>query len=233
MGKVPSQLSTKIPDRDDKTGRSSKLRLHLRRRGRELEKAIYNAVLAELAEHGFAELSLEEVAVRARTGKSAIYRRWTTKLDLVVDTIAHSLPDPATLSSSGNLRSDLLSVLRQMADSLAGPVGIALRANIGEVHQHPDLAKALRERAINPRLRTMYELLAAGVKRGEVRQGALTPECVEAGPALIRQRFLEQGPRIPDETIIMLVDNVLIPMLRPQAHLDKKKLSSYAGKRKL
>ena len=46
------------------------------------------------------------------------------------------------------------------------------------------------------------------------RAGALTPECIEAGPALLRQAFIESGQQPSEEAIGRIVDNVLIPMLR-------------------
>jgi len=187
-----------------------------RRRGRVLENAIYDAVLKELAERGFAGLTFKRVAELAGTGKSAIYRRWATKLDLIADTFTHALPDPASFTSSGNLRDDLLRHLREMAESLAGPVGTAIRANVAEAQRHPELYLTLREQVTEDSRRIMYDLLSAGVQRGEVRPEALIPDCIEAGPALLRQRFLESGMRIPDDAIISLVDNVLIPMLRPK-----------------
>jgi len=59
-------------------------------------------------------------------------------------------------------------------------------------------------------------ILAAGAERGEVRPEALAPECVYAGPAIILQQFLATGcETIPDETITRIVDNVVLPMIRP------------------
>ena len=52
------------------------------------------------------------------------------------------------------------------------------------------------------------------MRRGEVRAGALAPECIEAGPALLRQAFIESGQQPSEEAICLIVDNVLIPMLR-------------------
>lgn len=190
-----------------------------RRRGRALEEAIYRAALEELAEYSFVGLSIERIADRAGTGKSAIYRRWTTKLDLVVDTLAHAFPAPGPVESTGDLRTDLLLFHRRMAEALGGTVGAALRANVGQHRQHPELAAALHEQILAPRHRLLGELLAAGVRRGEVRVGALTPECIEAGPALLRQAFIESGQQPSEEAIGRIVDNVLIPMLRAKEGL--------------
>ena len=185
-----------------------------RRRGRALEEVIYRATLDELAEHGFDGLSIERIAQRAGTGKSAIYRRWATKLDLVVATLADAFPSPGPAVTSGDLRTDLLLFHRRMAEALSGNLGAALRANIGEHRQHPELSAALQEQILGPRHRVLGELLAAAAARGDVRPGALTPECIRTGPALLRQHFIETGQAPSDEDICVLVDNVLIPMLR-------------------
>jgi AcrR family transcriptional regulator len=152
-----------------------------RRRGPALEQPIYAAVLAELADRGFAQMSLERVAARAGTGKSAIYRRWDNKLELVVDTLAQVITDPVPVGSSGSLREDLLTFLRKMAKQLDGPAGTAIRANIGEVFKEPELRAALLQRVIEPMQRILRELVAAAVSRGEARPGALAPECLNAG----------------------------------------------------
>jgi AcrR family transcriptional regulator len=185
-----------------------------RRRGRVLEEAIRAAVLEELAEHNFDEMSIERVAERAKTGKAAIYRRWPTKLDLIIDTLVQAFPDPGPAASSGDLRTDLIEFHRNTAEALTGPLGAALRANVGQHRQHPELAAALQERILAPRHRILHDLLAAGVERGEVRASALTPECIDAGPTLIRQRFIETGQPVDEATVTQIVDNVLIPMLR-------------------
>jgi len=185
-----------------------------RRHGRVLERAIYDAVLAEMAEHGFDRLSLEGVARRAGTGKAALYRRWPAKLDLVVETLQQALPGPGSVPAAGDLRTDLLECLRQVAEVMAGPVGAAMRRSLS-YGQHPELADAVRQRVIEPRQRALWMILAAGAERGEVRPDALAPECVAAGPSLILQQFLiNRSDTIPDEMITRIVDNAVLPMIR-------------------
>jgi AcrR family transcriptional regulator len=53
-----------------------------RRRGAELERAILRAALDELAEAGYAGLTMDRVARRAGTNKNAIYRRWPNRAAL-------------------------------------------------------------------------------------------------------------------------------------------------------
>ena len=87
-------------------------------------------------------------------------------------------------------------------------------AQMSEVFKEPELRAALLQRVIEPMQRILRELVAAAVSRGEARPGALAPECLNAGPALLRQHFLEHGAPIPDAVTVAIVDNALMPMLR-------------------
>src|SRR5512135_697807 len=194
-----------------------------RRRGEVLERAIFDAVLAELAEHGFARLTYDGVAARAGTGKSSLYRRWPTKADLVVDTLHHALPPtaPSTAADAGTpgtrtVRADLLAVLRRMAGTLDGPIGAAIASLIASSSEHPELLAAVRQRVLEPRRARLLEVLAAGVERGEVRPDALNADVVAVGPTLLLHRYLETRTRVPEDAIRALVDNVLLPLLAPR-----------------
>ncbi|MEV7028182.1 TetR family transcriptional regulator, partial [Kitasatospora sp. NPDC093558] len=57
----------------------------LRRRGEVLESAIFGATLQQLVTDGYARLTMEGVAAAAQTGKAALYRRWSSKEELVKD----------------------------------------------------------------------------------------------------------------------------------------------------
>jgi AcrR family transcriptional regulator len=183
-----------------------------RRRGRALERAIYDAVLVELIERGFGALTIEGVAERARTGKSVLYRRWSTKRELVSATFRNVVPTPVAPEPTGDLRTDLLNLLRQLADALAGPFGIALRADVNSPHPHPALVAARYARQ-----RHLRTILRAGIDRGEVRSDALVVECVNAGPALLYQQFLDgDGTPLPDAVVVRIVDHVLLPLVLRQ-----------------
>ena len=65
-----------------------------RKRGTALEDAIRAAAYAELTEVGYTAFSVEGVAARARTGKASIYRRWPSKIELILDALCAHLPTP-------------------------------------------------------------------------------------------------------------------------------------------
>jgi AcrR family transcriptional regulator len=117
-----------------------------RRRGDALERAIYDAVFHQLQTVGYTRLTMEGVAGCARTGKAALYRRWTGKDDLVVDAIDHALPSLADLPDHGDVREDLLELLRRMAAMLNSPTGCALQCLLAEVDRDHQLNAVLHGR---------------------------------------------------------------------------------------
>jgi hypothetical protein len=48
-----------------------------------------------------------------------------------------------------------------------------------------------------------------------VRPAAATQLVAEVGPALVMQRFLADGAPVPDEYVVSVVDDIVMPLLRP------------------
>jgi AcrR family transcriptional regulator len=185
-----------------------------RRRGELLVAAVHEAVLAELGDHGYAALTVEAVAGRARVSKASLYRRWPGKRDLVLAAVQATVPDPEDLPGTGSLRGDLVAYLTQVAGHLRGPAGSALRGILGE---DPGGAAELygdaQRRRSSDRLRVLAE---RAVVRGELapeQLDAVTPRQWEAGPAVLRHHFLWEGTVSP-ELCAEVVDDVVLPLLR-------------------
>src|ERR1700679_1105163 len=96
-----------------------------RRRGTAVEKAISDAVIAELAEVGFGRLSFEGVAERAGTGKSPLYRRGPDTPTMVIGTLEKLVVGPAGYRRTGVLRDDLIGLTVHMTKTLQGVRGEA------------------------------------------------------------------------------------------------------------
>lgn len=183
-----------------------------RRRGEALHTAIYQATLDELAAGGYAALTMEKVAERARASKASLYRRWPTRMELVMETVYHMLPDPTATPDTGELRGDLIAGLQQMARLLAGPAGEALRGVLSDVLSDPARTAEVRRHSQGNGRRIMQEIARRAVERGEIKAESVTPQRLLAGQALLRHHFLfDHGP-IPDELIVQIVDEVILPL---------------------
>jgi AcrR family transcriptional regulator len=197
----------------DESGEAEDHRRGPRRRGDALLEAIFEATLAELAESGYNELTMERVANRAKASKGSLYRRWSSRVELVVDAMHHARPYDLDEPDTGNTREDLLRMMRNLAGVHSGPPGEASQGIMIEVLRHPELLQAVRNRFIEPTVASVLEILRRGAVRGEVRPAALTYRIAAVGPDLVRQHRLVYGAPIPDSVIVELVDEILIPLV--------------------
>ncbi|MEV4287591.1 TetR/AcrR family transcriptional regulator [Nonomuraea bangladeshensis] len=184
-----------------------------RRRGEALNAAIHRATLDELAESGYAGLTMERVAERAKTGKASLYRRWPSRLELVAEAVRTVLPTPESVPDTGELRGDLIAMLGQAARALSGPAGEALRGLLGEALSSGSQLGAMRRTSQGMGRKAMEEVVRRAVERGEVDPGVVTPRRLDAGHALLRHHFLFDGTPVPDELVVQIVDEVLVPLL--------------------
>jgi AcrR family transcriptional regulator len=185
-----------------------------RRRGNALYAAIFEATLEELTAVGYAELKMEHVANRARASKGSLYRRWPSRAELVADAVHYTLPGCGEPPNAGNVREDILSCMRGFAKLLNGPSGEAVRGLMTETIRNPDLMEVIRVRFIAPGVSLFFDVLRRGALRGEVRATALTTRIASVGPDLLRQYFLTHRSPIPDQVLIEIVDEVLLPLVR-------------------
>jgi AcrR family transcriptional regulator len=185
-----------------------------RRRGDVLYAAIFEATLEELTAVGYAELKMEHVANRARASKGSLYRRWSSRAELVVDAVHYTIPSCAERPDTGSVREDLLGCLRGFANLLNGPSGEAVRGLMAETMRNPDLMEVVRVRFIDPGVGLFLEVLRRGAVRGEVRAGTITSRIASLGPDLLREHFMVHRTPIPDRVLIEIVDEVIIPLIR-------------------
>ncbi|MFI9161146.1 TetR-like C-terminal domain-containing protein [Kitasatospora aureofaciens] len=188
----------------------------VRRRGKELENAIFEAALDQLTSGGYARLTMEGVAAAARTGKAALYRRWASKVELVIDALDSTLPRPHGVPDLGSARAELLHLIELFTDAICSRSGAALHALMAELSQQQ--AEVFKDfivrRVIGPTKDTILDILRRGIARGEVRPDAVSPLVADVVPAMLMfQVKLFDGGLAPDFAV-RLVDDVLIPMVR-------------------
>ncbi|MDT3397313.1 TetR-like C-terminal domain-containing protein [Streptomyces sp. B1866] len=191
-----------------------------RRRGRVLERAILDATLARLLAVGWKGLTIEGVAAAAQTGKAAVYRRWSSKADLVHDALRAGLPRSAPAPDHGTLREDLVGFCRGMREAMYSPSGAALRAVIHEC-DHADAArfsKLMEDEVLEPGKRLLREIVRRGAERGEARPDAVGPMTEDVVPALMIYRLKVCSMELTEQDAVAIVDEVMLPLLRDPAH---------------
>ena len=148
-----------------------------RPRSTEKDTAILQAALALLASQGFGRMTLDQVATEAGVSKSTIHLRWRTKADLVTAAL-ESLRLTAPRALTGDTRADLVGLLDDFADVLAGVRGMPMIGTcLAEEAHTPELLELLRERTVLPRRELLLQALDAAAQRGELRDG-VDPEAV-------------------------------------------------------
>jgi hypothetical protein len=65
-----------------------------------------------------------------------------------------------------------------------------------------------------PRKQAFRAVLERAAERGQVRPGAGGQLVADVGPALVVQRFLADGPPVPDDYVVSVLDEVVLPLLR-------------------
>ncbi|WP_324191115.1 TetR/AcrR family transcriptional regulator [Nocardia beijingensis] len=200
----------------ERSGRANDHRKAPRRRGEVLEQAILQAAAGELAEAGYAGFSIDRVAARAGTNKTTIYRRWPTRAALAVA----AFRDAATtdeLPDTGDLRTDVLAMLRGAADRIASRQGELLRVLATEMHSQPDLLGRVRDQLFDTGVTRWLTVLGRAVARGQARPEALTPRIATLAVDLLRNEYLIRGvTTIHDRTITEIVDSIYLPLVQPR-----------------
>jgi AcrR family transcriptional regulator len=178
------------------------------------EAEILRAVLDLVTEKGVEGVSFEEVARRARASKPTLYRRWSTRSEMIVAAIkaGPAAGGPADPVDTGSLRDDLLVLLDRLDATLAegAPAGLALlHAGL----QDPELCERIEEGVGPTGARLPDAVRRAAVERGELPSSA-DPFAYEevAGATLLLRRL--NGLDTDRAHREALVDAVLLPALR-------------------
>jgi AcrR family transcriptional regulator len=151
-------------------------------------QAIIRATLELLLEVGYRSLTMEAVRDRAGVGKATIYRRWSSKEDLVRDAIV-DMHDNFEVPDTGSLRGDYEGMAARViaAAQRAGAATFMPRL-LGDAANDPELHAIFYEHLVEPRRHQMRGVLERAVARGEIRDD-LDVELVMdlfAGPVVYR-----------------------------------------------
>jgi AcrR family transcriptional regulator len=184
-----------------------------RRRGEELEGALLEAAWDELVAVGFAKLTMESVAARARTGVAVLYRRWPRKDDLVVAAMGHyGATHPVDIPDTGSLRGDMLAFLANISDGRVGFTAIVSSVFAGLLADSGLTPAEVRNQILADRPLWSDEIFRRAHERGEIDLDRLPPAILTMPFDLVRHDILMTMKPLPPERITSIVDDLFLPL---------------------
>lgn len=164
-----------------------------RSRGRprsvDCDQAILDAALAALCDEGYGAMSVEGVAARAGVGKATVYRRWRNKAQILVEALRRHACCDVPLVDTGDVRADLLVMLRAVQRSMKGVDGRIMAAFVAERSRHPELNEEFERAFVADRRRHVRKILVAAVRRGDLPAHTDVELLADVGPALLWHRM--------------------------------------------
>jgi AcrR family transcriptional regulator len=147
-----------------------------------------------MAERGFAALTIEGVAARARVGKPTIYRRWGSKAELVRAAVSRVGVEGLSPPDTGSLRGDVLAFAQaRRASARATRANVFIPRLVAEVSADPELRPFFEAAFVEPPRRLFATFLRRGIERGELRADLDVDTAVDLLLGPIVYRLLTSG----------------------------------------
>jgi AcrR family transcriptional regulator len=180
-----------------------------RPRDPQTDRAILRAAVELLAEVGYLDVSVAEVARRAGVSKPTVYRRWARKSQLVVEAlVTQMLPDNG--GASGSAAQELLALTEQLISTLTlTPLGRVLPGLVAEMAADPELAHSYRDLVIGPNRSRWRAAVERGIERGELASDTDVELVLNALAGPLYFSLLITGDPIDDNYARAAVDLVL------------------------
>ncbi len=173
------------------------------RRNPETEAAILDAAQELLSEKGFAGLSMEAVAKRARAGKATLYR-WYPNRGALVLAVHQRRKAGRAYKDTGSLDGDLNWLVAHIFDLWRGDMGMAFKCIIAEAQSQPDILAALQQFR-SERIEGIKDVLDRAVQRGEITNAANQDVFAEQLLSFLWTSLItDQIDKDPTETISFL-----------------------------
>lgn len=177
-----------------------------RPRSEESKVAILEATWELLKTTSLRDLSIEAIARKSGVGKTTIYRWWSSKVAVVMDTFVENVllvtPFPEGLSATGAIAQQMASLVQAFSGDY-GRIGAQI---IAEGQADPEALASYRDRFIYPRRAAVKTIIQQGIENGEF-DSSLDPELaidilygaiyfrLLVGHLPLDQQFAEELPR--------------------------------------
>ena len=185
------------------------------------DEAIIDAAVDVLIRDGYDRLSMEGVAAVAGVGKATVYRRWSSKAELVIDAMATLKPALDSIDT-GSLDGDLKLMITASSSPLSQRLSEVMVSICSALPREPELLDAFKTRFTEPRIAIITEMLERARRRDELGPEIDVAMAASLVPSLMLQRALMTGQPAGRAYAEQIVGSVLLPVLgRPPRPLSK------------
>lgn len=157
-----------------------------------VDAAIREATLDLLVEEGYQATSIQAIARRAEVSAPSIYRRWSTKAELIEEVVFPTPFIEPTATTDGDLESALATYCRGIIEHLGDPaVRAAIPGLLTEYQTDPHLWHRLVQRSVTPMRAAFADFLETTHRQAvsstdalfDVMMGALFVRAINSGGA--------------------------------------------------
>lgn len=188
-----------------------------RKRDHTRDEAILQAAIDVLTEAGYAGMTMDMVAQRAKAGKATLYRRWDSKSELVLDAISKMKDYSIALDQlpdTGTLRGDLLALFEpQSAEQ--GQRRLKVMAGFASMLAYDTAFAEIGDAAIiEPWAEASQAIIQRAIDRGEITATDADVETLSRLiPSVAVCRALLQRKPSDRAFLVAWIDGALIPAL--------------------
>lgn len=174
------------------------------------EQEIYDATLAVLGEVGYDRLTMDAVATAAKASKATLYRRWKSKVQLVIEALVAQKSAPET-PDTGSLRGDLMASFCGLG-GITEPHQLSTFSSVlTAMVRDEEFAAAYRRDVLGPKIATTDEIYRRAAARGELCPDVDLSVVIPALAGILLHRFFILG-EVPDEdAVARVIDHVILP----------------------
>ncbi len=155
---------------------------------------------AELIEHGYAGLAVENVAERAGVHKTTVYRRWGTVDALIADALDHTRETGWPVPDTGTVEGDLIAIATEVADAFADPDRLPVPVAIVVAALQSTRALDAKRRFYAARHTEAAKVVTRAVERGELPPQADPVELIRLTCAPLYHRVFITGEPVDRAT---------------------------------
>jgi len=171
--------------------------------------AIRDATWAELTDNGYAGVTFEGVARRAKTGKPVLYRRYRSRAQMVTDALPTLRTPPLEMASSENLRDDILAMVKSLVKQWQ-QIGLDTYRNLIAEADEATL-ETFQTKVAAHTDHTIRRALDAARNRGEIGPTRIPDRVATSILALVRNELLFSHSTIDPGALVELVDLIYLP----------------------